>query len=364
MICNLKLNNFKCFEELDIDLKNVNIFTGINGMGKSTVIQSILLLAQSKREDDSKQGLYLNGSYINLGNSQDVVYDNAQDESVEIGYTTTEGEQSQNVYSFKQDMDYLPLKYAIGSNIQEVYKNFVYISSYRIKPQERYSVINEDELSKRYFGNSGEFALQYLSVYGNEAVKNKAVIEPHIKTAENSLINQTRLWMDRVSPGVSPQIKVMMENRSSELNFDFVEGRNRSNSYKSINVGFGITYVLPVVVALLTAEEGDIIIIENPEAHIHPAGQRMLGELIARAGAGGVQVLVETHSEHVVNGVRISVRKKQISKDDVQVDFFYKDEEAEYKHTYKSLRINENGKMSSWPQGFLDEWENALMELL
>lgn len=73
--------------------------------------------------------------------------------------------------------------------------------------------------------------------------------------------------MDRVSSGVSPQIKVMMENRSSELNFDFVESRNRSNSYKSINVGFGITYVLPVVVALLIAEEGDIII-ENPEAHI------------------------------------------------------------------------------------------------
>lgn len=86
--------------------------------------------------------------------------------------------------------------------------------------------------------------------------------------------------------------------------------------------------------------------------------------MIARVGAGGVQVLVETHSEHIVNGVRISVKEKQISKDEVQVAFFYKNEEDDYKHTYKSLKINEDGKMSSWPKGFFDEWENALIQLL
>lgn len=364
MIRNLKLRNFKCFENLDIDLKNVNVFTGINGMGKSTVIQSLLLLEQSKRRKDAKLGLYLKGQYINLGNSQDVVYDKAMNEDLEITYTTTDGGQNQNVYLFKQDMDYLPLQYGVNCEKESVYKHFVYISAYRIKPQDGYTVINEEELNEREFGNSGEFALQYLSVYGDEEVKNKCVIEPYANEGGNSLINQTRLWMNRVSPGVSPQIKVMMENRKSELNFDFVEGRERSNSYKSVNVGFGITYVLPVVVALLTAEEGDIVIIENPEAHIHPAGQRMLGELVARVGAGGVQVLVETHSEHVVNGIRISVKNKQISKDKVQVDFFYKDEKDGYRHKYQPLKVTEAGKMSSWPQGFLDEWENSLMELL
>lgn len=364
MISNLQLENFKCFEKLNIDLKNVNVLTGINGMGKSTVIQSLLLLEQSKVKNNEKAGLYLKGSYINLGNSQDVVYDKAQDDTVEIMYTTTDGEQNQSVFSFKQDMDYLPLQYSINAGRDDIYKHFVYISAYRIKPQETYTVINEEELAEKRFGNNGEFALQYLSIYGDESVKNKSVIEPYVNVGGDSLFNQTRLWMDRVSPGVSPKIKVMMETRSSELNFDFVEGRERSNSYKSINVGFGITYVLPVVVALLAAEDGDVIIIENPEAHIHPAGQRMLGELIARAGAGGVQVIVETHSEHVVNGIRIAVKNKMISKDKVQVDFFYKDNEAGYKHTYKSLYISENGKMSSWPQGFLDEWENSLMELL
>jgi predicted ATPase len=90
----------------------------------------------------------------------------------------------------------------------------------------------------------------------------------------------------------------------------------------------------------------------------------MLGELIARAGAGGVQVLVETHSDHIMNGIRIAVKEKKIQKENVQIAFFYKDAERDYVHTYESLQVNEDGKLNHWPKGFLDEWENALMELL
>lgn len=362
MIDKLQLKNFKCFELLDIDLKNVNVFTGVNGMGKSTVIQSLLLLRQSQQMSKENKGLFLNGRYINLGNSQDVVYDKAVDDEIEINYMTFENKWHENRFSFKQDTDFLPCKNNLMDGMALTENRFVYLSAYRIQPQERYRVIDEEELKNHDFGNNGEFALQYLNAYGNTDLKNAHVI---IKDERGeSLINQTRVWLDRVSPGVSPQIKVMMENRSSELSFDFVEGKERTNSYKSINVGFGITYVLPVVVALLTAERGDLIIIENPEAHIHPAGQRMLGELIARAGAGGVQVLVETHSEHIVNGIRISVKEKQIEKDKVQVAFFYKDEEDEYRHTYMNLKISDDGKMNRWPKGFFDEWEKALIELL
>lgn len=362
MLSNLQLKNFKCFGQLNIDLKNVNIFTGLNGMGKSTVIQSMLLLKQSEETKLSQSGILLNGKYIELGNSQDVVYDKAEDGEVGISFSTTDGRTAENTFLFKPDSDFLPCINGEKSDFRLTEKGFVYISAYRIRPQERYGVINENSLKDRQFGNNGEFALQYLSVYGDYDITNPCVIEKSDKG--NSLMNQTRIWMDRVSPGVSPQVKVMMDTRSSELAFDFIEGKERTNSYKNVNVGFGITYVLPVVVALLSAEAGDIIIIENPEAHIHPAGQRMLGELIARAGAGGVQVFVETHSEHVVNGIRIAVKYKQIDKDDVAVAFFNKDDTDDYRHVYKRLQINAEGKMSSWPKGFFDEWEKALIDLL
>lgn len=370
MISGVELKNFKCFDEMQIDLKNVNIFTGVNGVGKSTVIQALLLLRQSSLADKENSRLQLNGRYVEMGNSQDVVYDKAQDDVVEINLTTSDEKRYTHVFSFKQDTDYLttvdktPIREEKEQRCNEsLYGvDFVYLSAYRIKPQERYGVISEKDLRTRNFGNNGEFALQYLGIYGDEDVKNPCVVEEDVKG--KTLINQVRIWLDRVSPGVSPQIKVMMDSRVSELSFDFIEGKEKTNSYKSLNVGFGITYILPVIVALLSSKPGDLIIIENPEAHIHPAGQRMLGELIAKAGAGGAQIIVETHSDHIINGVRVSVKEKYISKDNVQIAFFFKDELQGYRHTYQKLQIFEDGKLSTWPEGFLDEWEKALIDLL
>lgn len=368
MISSLELKNFKCFEKMQIDLKSVNIFTGVNGVGKSTVIQALLLLRQSFLLGQGNNKLCLNGIYAEMGISQDVVYDKAQDDCVEINLVMSDGKEYTHSFLYEQDIDYLKavgkapvlsLEAQSGSLYGD---NFIYLSAYRIKPQERYGVISEKDLKTRNFGNNGEFALQYLGLYGGEDVKNPCVAEEDVKG--KTLINQVRIWLDRVSPGVSPQIKVMMDSRVSELSFDFIEGKEKTNSYKSLNVGFGITYILPVIVALLSSKPGDLIIIENPEAHIHPAGQRMLGELIARAGAGGAQIIVETHSDHIINGVRISVKEKYISKDDVQIAFFYKDESQGYKHTYQTLQICEDGKLSTWPSGFLDEWEKALIDLL
>lgn len=359
MITGLELENFKCFEKLQIDLKSVNIFTGVNGVGKSTVIQALLLLFQSSGES---RRLALNGKYVEMGYSQDVVYDKAQEDFVKIGLTGSGEKEYTHIFSYEQDVDYLTAVETPADPVFLEEEKFIYLSAYRIKPQERYRVISEKDLKMRRFGNNGEFALQYLGMYGDDDVKNRCVVEEDEKG--KSLLNQVRIWLDRVSPGVSPQIKVMMESRASELSFDFIEGNEKTNSYKSLNVGFGITYILPVIIALLSSKEGDLIIIENPEAHIHPAGQRMLGELIARAGAGGAQIIVETHSDHIINGVRISVKEKYLAKDDVQIAFFFKDEFREYRHTYQQLQIFEDGKLSTWPRGFLDEWERALIDLL
>lgn len=362
MITSLELENFKCFESLRIDLKSVNIYTGVNGAGKSTVIQALLVLLQSLGEARENKRIALNGKYVEMGYSQDVVYDKAQEDFVRISYTGSDEKVYTHIFSYEQDVDYLTVLEMPADHGFLDEEKIIYLSAYRIKPQERYRVVSEKDLRMRYFGNNGEFALQYLGMYGDDDVRNPCVVEEDEKG--KSLLNQVRIWLDRVSPGVSPQIKVMMDSRFSELSFDFIEGKEKTNSYKSLNVGFGITYILPVIVALLSSRENDLIIIENPEAHIHPAGQRMLGELIARAGAGGAQIIVETHSDHIINGIRISVKEKYIDKDDVQIAFFFKDESKGYCHTYQKLQVFEDGKLSTWPKGFLDEWEKALIDLL
>lgn len=116
---------------------------------------------------------------------------------------------------------------------------------------------------------------------------------------------------------------------------------------------------------LLSAREGDILVLENPEAHLHPRGQRKIGELVALAAANGVQIFMETHSDHVLNGIRLSVRNKKILSDKVKINYFYEypSEEGIQKHEKTSPEILEDGSLSNWPEGFFDEWDKAIDEL-
>lgn len=363
MINEISIHNFKCFDQMVLELKNVTILSGINGMGKSTVIQSLLLLRQSYLLNGNMKGLYLNGKYIELGNAQDILYEKAQEEKIGIGYAT-DTMKHMFEYDYIQDSDFLPLSNTDTGEIKgEIFDNhFMYLSAYRIEPKELYRITNEEELQNREFGNNGEFAIQYLNIYGDETVWNKAVIL--MDKLGESLSNQTRVWLDKISPGVSPKVMINPQLRTSEVRYEFIEGKEKTNSYKSVNVGFGITYVLPLIVAILSAKKGDIIIMENPEAHIHPAGQRMLGELIARAGEGGVQIIAETHSDHIINGIRLAVKNKTISGSKVQLTYFYKDDSDNYKHKFAHPKILDDGRLDIWPDGFFDEWDKVLYELI
>ena len=365
MIYQLNLKNFKCFKKIDLKFSGVNILTGLNGMGKSTVIQSILLLSQSQKSIDAEQLLSLKGKYVNLGVGQDILYEKAEEDEIGIAVETDHGK-TDMIFEYRPEADALPLK-CTGLNggkksLVSGSDPLIYLSAYRIEPQFLYQIENEKDLEERDFGKDGEFAVQYLKLHGGEEVKNRAVITGD--KSKTTIENQVRAWMDMISPGVSPVISVNMSSRTAELQYEYIENREKTNSYKSINTGFGITYVLPVVVALVASKPGDIIIIENPEAHIHPKGQRMLGELMAAAGAGGVQIIAETHSDHVLNGIRVAVKKRRIAAEKTGIYFFYKDIEDGYKHKVRQLIMDENGRFDEWPEGFFDEWDNALLELL
>lgn len=362
MIRELAVKNFKCFESLKLELKPLNILMGLNGMGKSTILQSLLLLRQSDQEN-GLNWLKLNGKYVTLGNGSDVLSEKAEEE---IGFLIREdsGELLAH-YDYVPESDLLP-RHDLKYNNREIGKSvlfgdsFLYLSAYRIEPRILYHIADEKEISKRNFNNNGELAIHYLNLYGPQNVENDSVIYNSIE--DRSLNEQVRCWLSLIAPGILPQVSVNASLRNAELTYAFSEGKERTNAYKSVNVGFGITYVLPVIIALLTSKQGDLLLLENPEAHIHPAGQKWLGELIARACAGGVQIMVETHSDHVINGIRLAVKKKKISADETGIFFFYKDEKDNYKHKVTLPSIDENGRIDIWPEGFLDEWDNALLE--
>ncbi len=363
MLKGLVLKNFKCFDEMRLSFSIVNVLTGLNGMGKSTVMQSILLLGQSQNSIMSEQVLSLKGKYVNLGVGQDILFEKAEKDEIGI-CVWTEDTEEQYLFGYQPETDVLPLKNMdknMNKRLYSAWENrLYYLSAYRIEPQFLYHIENEKEVSERYFAKNGEFAIQYLKLHGGDGVVNSSIVIGSKKT----IADQVKAWLDLISPGVSPVITINTSSRTAELKYEYIEGREKTNSYKSVNVGFGITYVLPVVVALVSAKPGDIILIENPEAHIHPRGQRMLGELLAAVGAGGVQVIVETHSDHVMNGIRVAVKKGRLEPKNAGFFYFYKDANDSYKHKVICPVLDKNGRLNEWPEGFFDEWDNALLELL
>lgn len=125
-------------------------------------------------------------------------------------------------------------------------------------------------------------------------------------------------------------------------------------------MGFGYSYVLPVIVAALMATEGSLLIVENPEAHLHPAAQsRLMKFLIETAKNKNLQLIIESHSDHVVNGMRIAM-KKLLSPKDGHIVYFSDEEDDQI----QVITSDVNGTLSDYPDDFMDEWTSQMLKLV
>ena len=96
---------------------------------------------------------------------------------------------------------------------------------------------------------------------------------------------------------------------------------------------------------------------------MHPRGQVAIGKFLSLAAANGIQIIIETHSDHVLNGIRIAVKNKDIKPDDVTLHFFDRSKDAPCCEV-TTPKIDKDGRLDQWPEGFFDEWEKGLAELL
>ncbi len=366
MLDTIGIRNFKSLRNCNLGLSKLSLLTGLNGSGKSSFIQALLLLRQSYNiAIMEKQGLILNGSIINLGKGKDIFYQYAEnDEKIEFEILY-----NSNTYlwqfGYKNDLNILealqtPNNY---SDINLFNKNFQYLNTEHISPKTLHEK-NEVQVEQwNNIGNKGEYAIHYLSKYGLEKKVKKNLIHP--KGKSNNLIHQTDAWLNEISPGVKLSVKEIKDIDYVKLGVQFEDMQGYSEEYQPVNVGFGITYVLPVILAVLKADQNDILIIENPESHLHPRGQSQMGSLIAYAAQSGVQIILETHSDHIINGIRVAVKEQKIEKESVRIFFFERvvDEKDVRTITHKIL-IDKTGELSNYPKGFLDEWDEQLSKLI
>ncbi|MEK7729700.1 MAG: AAA family ATPase [candidate division KSB1 bacterium] len=142
-------------------------------------------------------------------------------------------------------------------------------------------------------------------------------------------------------------------------------GRNKAHDFVSIaDVGFGVSQVLPVLVALLVAEPGQLVYLEQPEIHLHPRAQVALAQIIAEAANRGVRVVAETHSALLLLAIQSLVAEGQIESDKVRLHWFQRGDNGMTKII--SADLDGSGAFGEWPEDFADvalEAESRYLDL-
>jgi predicted ATPase len=350
MIPFIKLANFKCFSEVEIPLKPLTLLTGLNGMGKSSVIQGILALLQSRGTS-----LSLNGELVKFGTASDILYEGSLTDELSIHL-------GDEIFAFRRERAEANELPAVGE-IPLLPPNlpWQYLGCERLGPRSSYQM-NDTVVNARRLGVQGEYTSHFLSLFGDETVAHK-LQRPEAMSPKLNI--QTEAWLHEISPDTRLSVVDHKNMDLVQLSVSFAAQGATSNKYRPTNVGFGISYILPVIVAGLAAKPDTLLMIENPEAHLHPRGQAAMGDFLSKVAASGAQVIIETHSDHLLNGVRLAVKDKTLKPEDVAIHFFQREvEEGRFVHNVVSPKIDKNGRIDQWPQGFFDQWEAALLQLL
>lgn len=375
MIRRVHVQNFKGFDDLELILKPLTILTGLNGTGKSSVIQALLLLRQSYQQGVlTEKMLALNGDLVHIGTGRDLFFEFADSQKEEILFELLcedkQGKERRACWNCDYEEASSALKISSSSsevddeifNTSLFMDDFQYLQAERLGPR-RFFDLNFFVKAYTHLGSQGEYTTHYLQEFGDSELKPSLKNAFHAQAKSTTLRDQVEAWLGEVSPGVRINLTSNQGTDTVSLQYAFEMGSQVSSNYRATNVGFGITYTLPIIVAVLSASPGGLILLENPEAHLHPRGQAMIGKLLARAASCGIQIIVETHSDHVLNGTRVAVHDGELHSDKVQVNFFRRREENGFAEVI-SPKMDRDGRIDRWPEGFFDEMDKSLEALL
>ncbi|MCA9457227.1 MAG: DUF3696 domain-containing protein [Burkholderiales bacterium] len=371
MITQIDLRYFKCFELLKLPLTNLTLLSGSNASGKSSILQALVLLNQTIREHEWSTRLMLNGDTLKLGTVLDVIDKVHGRHELEIALTTDEhhyhwglsGERTEMslaidrveidgvVSNTPEKLRYL-LPHDQDSNSSEIIRclqTLTYITAERIGPREFYSL--EDKQNTLVVGSAGEHAISLLHLGRDELVME----ELRLSGAPPTRLRQVEARMQEFFPGCGLTVEQIPRMNAVTLGLRTSED---TDFHRPVHVGFGLTQVLPIVIAALSTAKGNLLLIENPEVHLHPAGQALMGEFLAHVAQAGIQIIIETHSDHVLNGIRRAVRAQRLIPEQVTLHFFRPRSENEAQ--VMTPQLDSSGHIDVWPEGFFDQFDKDL----
>lgn len=420
MLTHLKLENFKIWRSTGpIRLAPITLLLGTNSSGKSSLIQSLLLIRQTVKGDDPNLDLNLGnpdaGDSVTLGQFKDLLcrhsaasestlatqvsiefrwsehgaadgptlfsarYNKGQAGSAELAYLRL-GKDGQGfsvqrrkpgIYRLSlatqskplgQSADFRPERSfafsastlnklgakaesikPIGPALLNELGRIIYLGPVRRLAQRDYVWAGR---MPAHIGDDGAKAVDALIASG--VARQLATKRHQPLPAEAQLFEQTIYWLKEMNLADGLSIRALGSSARYEL---LIENDGQTSNLK--DVGVGVSQVLPVIVAALFAQPGHIVIIEEPESHLHPLAQSKLAELFAKVSKErSVQFIVETHSEHLFRRMQTLIAREELSVADATMYFVERDGKNARLLT---LEVDDLGRVKNWPNSFFGD---------
>lgn len=380
MIRAVRMERFKCFDFLNLPLFPLTLFTGFNAAGKSTALQTLLLLSQTLRSQRRSSELRLQGPLANLGAPLDVINRSCAGNEMALGLKTDEAEL---LWRFVTDdsrraLKATQLEFISGDSMSSKVNSFdgirpsgllepcretltvldrlIFLSGSRQFDPDLYPIPEDSDHSVGDVGPIGQYAAWWFHQEGDNPASHSRGLGN--TQAPTTIRHQINAWAADLFPGI--EFNTLPISGTNQMRLEIKSGPT-SGWTRPANVGYGITYAFPTLTACLTAVAGSTIIIDSPEAHLHPRGQARMGAFLAQMAAAGVQILVETHSDHVMDGVRIAIREGILRPEDAAFHYFMRNESS---IDIRTPQIDTDGRLSDWPEGFFDQHRRNMASLV
>ena len=349
MIENLYISNLKSIKELSVDCSNINLFIGTNSSGKSTILQAILLLAQNINHLDSG----LNGRLVRLGNFDEAKCKYSRDSVIKIKVTAPSLMRSFIFKRFNDDEGRIIEPEFEGKDYNFMSledRNFQYVSCNRIGPQNIY-MKNMDVYET--MGIDSEYAISYLSAHGSDPIDSKLCKS----TDDFTLLGQVNWWLDYI---VDATISLEEIPRADAITVSY--SFHELHNIRPTNIGSGISYLISILITCLSMPADGVVIIENPEIHLHPRAQSRICEFLYFVADADRQLFIESHSDHIFNGFRVGITTKAMCRDKINIQFAALNQEN-FSSIVK-VEIDDWGNVVNQKEDLFDQFDIDLNKML
>jgi AAA15 family ATPase/GTPase len=395
----IAVSGFKSLrDETRIAIRPLTVLAGANSSGKSSIMQPLLLLKQTLESPYDAGPLKLNGPNVNFteaeqffatqnsSGSSTFTFAIVLDElSIKNKYRLAKGkpklELYQTVYQYGEVKQSIRLDMKEKEISSQFNNQFPYISNWadcQIFRERAFLTIQHPQLTERRLNIAlvpnelDEKLVQILHIPGLRRFSNRsypfafASNNRFVGTFENYFAGEILGWEEEGDQKLSRLYQQLLDLKltsrvsasiETETQIKLSVGRTiSSDATDTVNiadVGFGVSQVLPVLVALLVAAPGQLVYIEQPELHLHPRAQVALAQVLVDAANRGVRVVIETHSDLVLLGIQTLVAENVLKPEDVIFHWFRRDEEGVSR--ISSTELDElGGYVEDFPEDFAE----------